>query len=98
MFAKSLERRLKMGKEAEAKKKLQEIGKYNVRISLLFMGPDGRMMMEAIPCKTWQQVQNYLALTLFDGTLRVVCLDQYHGFSVSELDMDEFKSDGEKEN
>jgi hypothetical protein len=88
-----------MGKEARESKKIQEIGKYNVKITLLFMRPnDGNMMTEAIPCKTWVHSGPFLALTLFDGTLRLVNLSRYMGFSVNELNLEEFKEDGEQEN
>ena len=88
-----------MGKEERATKKVQEIGKYNVKITLIFMRPsDGNIMMEAIPCKTWVHAGDFLALTLFDGTLRLVCLKNYMGFNVNELNPEEFTSDGEQKN
>ncbi len=74
-----------MGKEERANKEQSQVGKYNVCITLLFMKPDGNMVVEPINCKTWMHAGQFLALTLFDGTLRIVCLEQYHGFNVNLL-------------
>ena len=74
-----------MGKEARENKEIQEVGKYNVRIILLFMGAEGDMMQEVVDARTWMHAGLFLALNLFDGTLRCVCLNQYHGFSVSAI-------------
>lgn len=85
-----------MGREERETKKVQEIGKFNVKITLLFMNPSGELMQEEIPCRTWIHQGPFLALTLFDGTLRVVCLQLYMGFSINELDPEEFKREEEE--
>ncbi len=64
-----------MGKEERESKKVQEIGKYNVKITLIFMGAQSKMLQEVIKCKMWIHAENFLAVTLFDGTLKIVCLD-----------------------
>lgn len=76
-----------MGKEERAKKERQEIGKFNVCVTLLILTPNG-LMSEPINCKSWNHAGNYLALDLFDGTMRIVCLNQYHGFSISPINDD----------
>jgi hypothetical protein len=42
-------------------------------------------MQERINCKTWNHAGPFLALSLFDGTVRIVCLQQYHGFNISPI-------------
>lgn len=77
-----------MGKESREREEQETIGKYNVCITLLFMTDEG-FMQEAINCKTWNHAGNFLALSLFDGNLRVVCLERYNGFTISPIKQEE---------
>lgn len=75
-----------MGKESRGRESQEAIGKYNVCITLLFKNAQDMFMQEKINCKTWNHVNQFLAIQLFDGTLRIVCLDKYHGFTISPID------------
>jgi hypothetical protein len=81
-----------MGKESRDREGQETIGKYNVCITLLFAGEEG-MMQESINCKTWNHAGQFLALSLFDGTIRIVCLEQYHGFIISPIKHEESENE-----
>jgi hypothetical protein len=74
-----------MGKEEKERVSQETIGKYNVCITLLFRNENMEFMQERINCKTWNHAGPFLALSLFDGTVRIVCLQQYHGFNISPI-------------
>lgn len=76
-----------MGKESREREETEAVGRYNARVTLLFI-PVGEdyMKEETVLCKQWVHAGPFLALTLFNGTLRIVCLQQYHGFTVNAID------------
>lgn len=77
-----------MGKEERAKKEVERLGKFNVRVTLALLTNQG-VATETINCRTWNHSGNFLGLELYDGSLRVVCLANYHSFTVANLDPDD---------
>ena len=75
-----------MGAEARAK----QVGKYNVCVTLVYL-INNYFVQESIDCKTWNHLGVFLALELFDGTLRVINLRMYHSFTISSIESDGMK-------